>query len=177
MVTGPIENEPPVAPADSAPPIHVGYYDGDEDLSPTERWFREIGGGLPGEVPEVAERGLGEHKGNQAGKPKRRRAHSHFGPQFGEEEGVGTDDGRPPYFQPYEPLAPEERAARLAALSSPVHRAIEARRIVSIMDAAKRRADAEKPGDVNYRMAIERAMLDLDERRRHERSGQANGEH
>jgi hypothetical protein len=39
----------------------------------------------------------------------RRRRRSGHGPQYGEEEGVGYPDGKPPYYQPYEPLSDEQQ--------------------------------------------------------------------
>jgi hypothetical protein len=37
------------------------------------------------------------------------RPRSGHGPQFGEEEGVGYPDGKPPYYQPYVPLSAQQQ--------------------------------------------------------------------
>lgn len=45
-----------------------------------------------------------------------RRRRNGNGPQFGEEEGVGYPEGKPPYYQPYVPLSEEQKATNALGL-------------------------------------------------------------
>jgi len=80
---------------------------------------RELGE-PPYEVYEIPEMHVTRPMGGAASRevverPKKRR--SGRGPQYGEEEGIGYPNGRPPYYQPYEPLSVEQQRINARGLN------------------------------------------------------------